>query len=60
MFGVAVINTTLSQKFSFPSKEKKATVDEKIVIPSSVFNGTNSGMLYNGWILIENCFKKKF
>jgi hypothetical protein len=43
VFGVAVINTTTAQKFLFPSKEEKTTGDEKIVIPSSVFNSNNSG-----------------
>ena len=43
VFGVAVINTTTSKKFFFPSKEAKMTGDEKIVIPNSVFSSNNPG-----------------
>ena len=37
MFGVAVINSTTSPGFSFPSDKSKAPGNEKIDIPSSVF-----------------------
>jgi cell division septal protein FtsQ len=37
VFGVAVINTTILQEFTFPSDDLKVTGDEKIDIPNSVF-----------------------
>lgn len=37
MFGVAVVNATTISEFLFPSDEGKATGNEKINIPSSVF-----------------------
>jgi hypothetical protein len=37
VFGVAVINTTTSPGFIFPSDDIKMTGSEKINIPTSVF-----------------------